>query len=128
MKNNMILLTTILMLFLSLGCMVAGQYGEPNDVVEGPYGVTIPYDDLWVVPYSVDELCRITDSNVVYTDRILHLSFEFPDANNVEEALLEFRQIYNFSDDAKVIDLEVQIGDEVRTASFEELFRWMGFK
>lgn len=84
----------------------------------------------------VRSLNLLYDPNFYSTEKTYYISFDFPDANSPADAAKELRKWCkwwpeNFSDKIPTkiyADIHVKIGNEEHTASFEDLFEWMGFK
>jgi len=77
----------------------------------------------------VTNLNLLYDPNFYTVDKFVRWQFCFSDVNGVDEATSTIRKLYGNDSNAKeVIDIEVCIGDETHTASFEDFFEWMGFK
>lgn len=60
-------------------------------------------------------------------DKAVWLQITIKDVNNVTEAASYLRKM-DTRNAKEVIDIEVVIGNETHTATFEEFFEWMGFK
>jgi len=144
------LLPMLLLVVLLIGCLVgywmlAGKYiylpkalvGCENEDSETPNDA-VWYDgnDFTIDPNS--ELVRnlnlrydpnfysiVADPNFDI-DSEIWLSIAV-DANSISEAVLILRN-WDGRKAKEYIDIEVIIGDETHTASFEDLFEWMGFE
>lgn len=108
MKWTHICLAIIGLLFA--GCEAENPQKEPSELVKN--------------------LNLLYDPNFYQIDRAVWLSIVVSDVNvdTIEEAACLLREIYPTTNAKEVIDIEVTIGDETHTTSFEDLFEWMGFK
>jgi len=104
--------------------------GCDNEKPETPNDVVFEID-----PNSelVRSLNLLYDPNFYSTYKIVSLQFNYPDVNSLNEAASALRSYFRpggFQGLAakEVIDIEVVIGDETHTATFEDFFEWMGFK
>ena len=81
---------------------------------------------------SCKDEAEAMEPNIIAIDlnsKCVCLQFSIPDVNNVNEAVsLIRRQFFCEIEGREVIDIEVIIGNETHTASFEDFFEWMGFK
>lgn len=74
----------------------------------------------------VRNLNLLYDPNFYSTGKIVGLQIDCSNVNSVGEAVSTLKN-HNYSA-KEVIDIEVIIGNETRTATFEDFFEWMGFE
>lgn len=92
---------------------------EPNIIIADTTGNVLLMDtDLLM---DIEGTFEIDLEEIIFSDTAIQI--DLSDVNNTEQALKRLDNQFS----AKV-DIEVIIGDTTKTASFEELFEWMGFE
>lgn len=110
------LLLLLLVVFL-VGCENENPE-TPNDVIR-----IDPNSEL------VRSLNLLYDPNFYSIEKLYVISLSISEANSIEDAAQALREsLINSPTAVSHADLHVNINGETHTASFEELFEWMGFK